>query len=201
MASQVDICNMALAHLGAKSINSLTEKSEEAGVCRRVYPIVLEKSLRDFAWPFAARQVALAVVTESSTGQPWRFQYRYPSDAVRIVGIVNPSTRLVMRDSVVPWRVIGDSAGQLILADQVNATVEYTALVTDTNRFPGDFVDALALLLAAYIAPKVTQGANVKLGNRAYEMYRVNLDTARTTAANEAAPDVEADSEFERARL
>ena len=40
MASEVEICNLALSNIRAGSINSLTEGSLQAQICKLKYPIL-----------------------------------------------------------------------------------------------------------------------------------------------------------------
>ena len=65
MASEVDVCNMALAHIGAESqVASIAppDGSVEAGYCARFYPTARRVALESEAWTFAKKRETLAAV-------------------------------------------------------------------------------------------------------------------------------------------
>jgi len=59
MATQLDICNLALDMLGAKAIASLAEASKEATILNRVWDYALDEALREFPWNFTRKHTAL----------------------------------------------------------------------------------------------------------------------------------------------
>lgn len=200
MASEVEICNLALSHLRiAPGISSLEERSEEARTCSLFYEQVRDEVLREFPWPFATRIVALALVEEQPTSE-WAYSYRYPTDCLQARRVVSGAGRIETRATRVPYRLASDDAGPLIYADQAEAEVEYTARIDDPTHYAPDFVQAVALLLAFYIAPRVTSGDQFKLGDRALGMYRVKLHEAEANALEEEQPDPPAEGELTQAR-
>src|SRR5574343_1420487 len=90
MASEVDICNLALAHLGnvanVASINP-PEQSVEASLCAIYYPAARDALLEMQPWGFATKRVALAQITES--WPEWDYAYLQPADAVNIIAILS----------------------------------------------------------------------------------------------------------------
>lgn len=197
MLSAVDLCNLALSHLGVSTeiANLETEKSKEAQACRRFYPVTRDEALRDFPWPFATAIGALALVEEAPTVE-WGYAYRYPAACLAVRRILSGAGRVERPDTRIPYRIARDAAGLLILTDQPQAEAEWTVLVDDPQQYPPDFVAAVALLLAANIAPRVTGGDQFKLGALAFQKYLLSVDKARATAANEESADRPADSEF-----
>ena len=83
MSSAVEICNLALSHLGSSGIDALDERSEAAAACTTFYAICRDMVLRDAPWPFATKMQALALVEEDPNTE-WGFSYRYPSDCPSI---------------------------------------------------------------------------------------------------------------------
>lgn len=77
---KVEICNIALNHIGVATIERLDEASEPARVCRRCYDYVRQAVLRKFPWTFATRSVQLAALQDVPPN--WKYAYRYPADAV-----------------------------------------------------------------------------------------------------------------------
>lgn len=200
MATPTEICNMALSHLGiSKEIADYeTEKSQEAAACRRFYLPCLKQSQRDFSWSFCTVFDDLALVSSNPTDE-WDYSYRYPVDCERFVRILS-GIRNDAPDTEVPYRIASDDAGQLIYTDKASAEIEYQILRTDAERFPSDYVMALSLLLAFYIAPRLTNGDPFKMGQRAYEAYKVIGKQARATNNNEQSEDVENESMSVRSR-
>lgn len=194
MASKVAICNMALGALGVgDEIASIDERSAEARACRIFYDETLKEVLRDHAWPFATKIVALALVEEAPSDE-WGYAYRYPTDCVMMRRILS-GQRLDTRATRVPNRIIADDAGQLILTDAAEAELEYTMIISDSQRLPPDFTAAFAYLLAVRIAPKVTGGDPFGLQEKNIKLYNFEIAKAKASAANEEQPDIESDAE------
>lgn len=200
MADKTGICNMSISHLAvSKEIGNVeTERSAEASACRRFYQPALDEALRDFPNPYLTVIQPLALV-ETDPNDEWAYSYRYPADcskAIRILsGIRNDSP-----DTKVPYRIIKDSQGALILTDKENAELEYSQESTDPNIWAADFVMAFSLLLAFYIAPRVTAGDPFKLGERAYRAYVISIAKARANAVGEQQDEPAPDSDSIRAR-
>ena len=204
MSSQVDICNMALAHLGVgATISAIDERSAEARACTAFYDLCRNQVFRDFPWPFASKQDALALVEEfdgeTLRASEWAYSYRYPADALVFRRILSGS-RQDTRDSLIPYRLLRDDDGALILTDVEDAEGEWTVVVENPEEYPPDFVVALSYLLAFRIAPLVTKGDQFRLGAQAGQLYLREIAIARANAANEEKADIPPDSEFIRGR-
>jgi len=50
MASQVDICNLALTAIGHKTIANIEEQTEAARKCKVYYQPVVDETLRAYNW-------------------------------------------------------------------------------------------------------------------------------------------------------
>lgn len=199
MATQVEICNLALSHVGVgKEIAEIEEKSREAMACRRVYEPALRSALRSAFWPFATKFVALGLVSSNPTSE-WSYSYRYPSDCLRFRRILS-GIRNDNRQSRIPYRFVNGASGQEVYTDQSSAEAEYTVFVDDTSRFPDDFVMALSYLIAFLIAPQLTGGDPFKLGDKAKAMFDMEIGKAEAAAANEEQAEEDSESEFIRAR-
>lgn len=199
-SSKTEVCNLAISHLGiSKEIaNVETERSAEAGACRRFYDTARDVTLRDFVWPFATKIQALGLVEEDPNTE-WSYSYRYPTDCLKFRRILS-GIRNDTRQSRVPYRIARDSSGLLIFTDAPSAVAEYTIQEETVTRFPDDFVMALSFRLAAYIAPRVTGGDPFKLGARALELFQFELNKAECTAVGEEQDEQHPDSEFIRTR-
>lgn len=173
MASEVDICNLALAHLGdTATVTSLDppEGSAQAEHCARFYPIARDSLLEMHTWGFATRRVTLALL---GSGWPeWDYSYMQPSDALNIIAILPPdaSDDYSQGLSNVPNAAGGSyvpqafscetdgSGNDVILTDQADAVLRYTNIVTDTTKFSPLFVMTLSWQLASMLAGPMLKG-------------------------------------------
>lgn len=199
--SKTAVANWALRHIGISltiaNLDLTTDRSAQARACRDFYDQVVDEVLRDYDWPFARRvsPVAGLAFVASAPSTEWRYSYRVPVDALAVRRIV--SGLGVRYDTVlgrIPYALYADDAGDLLYTDfQSTSTlplvIVYTTRVTDVTQYPPDFAQSVALLLAGYIAPSLTQGDELKLGERALAKYQWRLATARANAANEEQPD------------
>ncbi len=212
MASNTDICNMALSHIGVgREISNLdTDSSQEAQSCRRFYTQALQATLRDFEWPFATNYITLALVTNNPTTE-WLFAYQYPSDCLHFRRVLSCLTAqygnpyfsgngLDTRQSRVPYIIVNAATGAQIYCNQDLAQAEYKAEVDNTAIYPPDFVIALSFRIAMYIAPRLTGGDPYKMGDRAAKFYDMEISRAKATAANEEQIQQDPESEFVRSR-
>ena len=201
MASKLEICNLALLHLGhTKTIASIDERSEEANVLRRFFQITLDTALRDFQWGFATKYFALNLVEENPNDE-WLYSYRYPVDCSQARRIVSGNRNESPQDRIV-FKIGKDDAGLLIYTDQQEAILEYTIKLSDNEIeiLPSDFVTAFSYKLAYFCAPSLTKGDPFKLGASCLDKYFYEISVAKTAALNETKPDQLPQSEFIRFR-
>lgn len=206
MASNTDIANLALLHLGfGKTIQNLdTERTAEANACRIFYDTALDIILCNFDWPFAGKKAALGLVetfTNPETDE-WKYSYQYPSDSLNFRKIYTPYVRNTNMQTRIPYRIFNatESAGKLIFTDQEDAIGEYTVRMTSVDLFPADFKMAFSYLLAAYIAPSITNGDNPGLANNMLQMAQFFGTQATARNANEEKEEEIPQSEFIQAR-
>lgn len=187
---------MALGHLGVlkEFVSVNTDRTKEAQACRIFYGQTVNEVLGDFPWSFATRIDDL-ILDSTDPDTEWRFQYEYPVDALRILQPFS-GIRPESGATQVPYRIITDGTDKFILTNLEDAPIEYVERVTDVARFPADFVQCLALKLAAYIAPTVTGGDQFKLGARALNLYAIQFSIATANSANQERASQPADSEF-----
>lgn len=170
MASEVDIANLALAHLGdSATVASLDppEGSAQAEHCARFYPVARDALLELHTWGFSTRRVQLALL---SSGWPeWDYAYALPSGTLNVIAVLPPDATDDYSTGVPssaggryvpqPFSCEIDEYGrQVIYTDQPNAVLRYTSVVTDTTAFSPLFVTTLSHLLASYLAGPVIKG-------------------------------------------
>ena len=179
MATEVDICNLALAHLGDDAtIASLSppEGSAQAEKAARFYPIARNNLLEMHNWNFAAKRGNLALTT--NTLDQWDYAYVAPADMMSPVAVISPTaqndyaTRMSAGDTpggitsnYAPTIVAGQYTpqqfaieGDLIYTNQENAMLRYQAFITDPSLFSPLFVTTLSWHLASMLAGPVIKG-------------------------------------------
>lgn len=217
MASEVDICNLALAHLGdnatVSSINP-PEGSAQAEHCARFYPIARDSLLEMHFWNFSMKRAILAQV--SNIWPEWQYAYAMPADCLNAISVIPPdahddyATKFVPTDTpfwahnfspVVaagryvpqPFTIEMDSAGNdIILTNQEEARLRYTYYVTDTTKFSPLFTVTLSHMLASYLAGPIIKGdAGAAESKRQMAIATAYLGQAETSDANQRKINVE----------
>jgi hypothetical protein len=186
MASEVDICNLALARLGDKATVATIdppEGSAQAEHCARFYPIARDSLLEAHAWKFATRRAMLAQLVHETWN--WGFAYAAPTGAIRLLSVLPAAAR--SDADTVDFEAETDAAGNaLIFTNLDHASVRYIARVTDTTKYSPMFVDALAMLLASHLAGPVVKGdAGVKMSRACYQSFRLLYSQAIESDANQ----------------
>lgn len=191
MASEIDVCNLALSHLGdTATIASLDppEGSAQAEHCARFYPIARDSMLEMHAWGFATRRARLALL---ASGWPeWNYAYAQPADALNIIAILPPSSSddysTGIPDSAggpyVPQPFsceINEGGASVIYSDQADAVLRYSSTVSDPTRFSPLFTMALSWHLASMLAGPIIKGeAGAAEAKRCAAMMQAYLSKA-----------------------
>lgn len=193
MASVVDICNQALAHLGdSATVASIDppEGSAQAEHCARVYPLALQSLLEMHDWVFATRRELLASVSNPST--TWLYAYAKPSTSVKTLAILASTATSDTSDSLgytpQDFAEETDSDGNIIiLTNQVDATLRHVVYVNDSTKFSPLFARALGWLLAAELAGPVIKGtAGVQMAEACLKSAMYWFGLASSSDANQS---------------
>jgi len=201
MATEVDICNLALAHLGDDAtIATLSppEGSAQAEKAARFYPIARDTLLEMHTWNFASQRNNLALTT--NTLAQWDYAYQAPSDMMSPVAIISPTaqndyaTRMSAGDTpggitsnYAPTIVAGQYTpqqfaleGTYIYTNQENAMLRYQAFITDPSTFSPLFVITLSWHLASMLAGPIIKGdQGIAEAKRSTEMMQGYLASAK----------------------
>jgi hypothetical protein len=206
MASQVEICNIALANIHASGINSLDEASKEAQYCKLKFEYVLKFVTRKAQWNFAHKQVGLALVETDLFS--WVYAYQYPSDCLKINYLLSSANRLTQAEQgyairphyyndnpldeyglrllKVPYEVISTPSNKLIGANESNLSVDYQSLRLDPNTWDASFTMAFVWFLSAEIAVPILGGDNGRAHREeALSAYAIFINEALAQDANE----------------
>lgn len=156
MATDVQICNLALSHIGhSGGVVSIDppDQSVQAQYCAMFYEPAVLVCLAEGQWGFASKTTELAELTNDDT----RFAYMYavPSDLLTV-------SMVFETDGTAPFLGTDQQDFSLIngslYTNQANASIEYTRKITDTAQFTPLFVDAVTWLLASYLAGVLIKG-------------------------------------------
>jgi len=210
MASAVDICNLALSHLGdSATVTSIDppEGSAQAGHCKRFYPISRDALLEMHSWGFATRRAVLALTAEEM--DQWAYVYVRPNKALKILAVL---ANEAASDYVVPVEGVsvdqygspyGPAAAahstyapqpfheetlsdgtRVICTNQDEAMARYIVSVTDTTKFSPLFIEALGWLLASKLAGPLLKGKTARdETKRCYQFFLSALAEARASDA------------------
>jgi hypothetical protein len=202
LASEIDICNLALGHLGDRAtVSSISppEGSAQAEHCARFYPVARDLVLEAHEWGFATKRANLALLTD--TPPPgFTFVYQVPSDCRNIIDLIDPNAPTFypidercghwqddsFTMSAVPYELEARTDGTgVIYTNLENAIIRYVASITDTTKFSAQVVDAIAWLLAAYLAGPVIKGdTGMAVTKAMMQGYMLSLSAAKTNDAN-----------------
>ena len=165
MASEVDICNVALSHLGdTGTIASIDppEGSAQAEHCARFYPLARDTLLELHDWNFATRRIVGAAVAPETTA--WPFAYAKPNKALRVFAVLPPTADADHMGALgqvnpEPFIIETNSLGNEIIYTRIeDAVLRYTVSVADPTRFSALFIETLTWKLAAMLAGPVIKG-------------------------------------------
>jgi hypothetical protein len=211
--SDVQICNMALAHCGISLlIADLAENSNQAELCSLFYEPTRNKVLQAMPWPFARKYAPLQDI--GSPPANWHFRYLYPTDCLKFRNIVNNgyvpflpgiypglyADFIVCLPPRTPFQIglAADGSSKVIYTNVRDAHGEYTVVVTDPTLFPQTFVNALAWALAAELAIPLT--TDIQRAQLAQTKYLSSLLEAGADLLNENEDGPQPESDFIRAR-
>lgn len=173
MASQVEICNLALVICGADTIIDLDEQSAGARVCKSVWNSSYRHVLCEHPWRKAMERKAM---TRESTDPIAGYAYRY-------ILPTSPVCLKVIDVTYVGGSSVGDYHlfGKYIECNVDNAYetlyCEYIKLVEDVTDLDPHTADALSHYIAYRIAPKVSRKSSSQ--KWLLEQYAAFLELAK----------------------
>lgn len=200
MASEVEICNLALSGIRAGSINSLNETSLQAQQCKLKYSLLRDMLLRDVPWNFAHKTDALALLTDDLFN--WVYAYQYPSDCLYVnrlilnfeeFGSSGVTRSRHIEDLYTPdlnkqvkYEIQNVSNNRVIAANEPELRISYRMRVTDPNLFDTLFIQVFVKLLESELAIPIV-GAEVgrQLRSDALQLYEAYLLEATASNGNE----------------
>ena len=140
MASEVQICNDALAFIGIPAIVALSDNSKPARQCNLIFDDKRDYLLRSFEWKFATIRTNLAPLTAAPAFE-WSYQFQLPSNCLKL---------LYVGDAYgydYPYKLENNK----ILAEYDVLYIRYTKQVEDTNDMDVLFRAALSAFLTTHL--------------------------------------------------
>lgn len=177
--SIIKICNLALSHIGASSIISLLDPTTESRQCNLLYDVAREYVLQAHTWGFAERRARLAQLSVEPFG--YSYAYQYPTGCL----LAREIFQEIKTAKPIDYAVVSQDSetSKMILTDQPDAVLVYTANISDTNMFSPTFITTLSYKLASDLAKPVTGDENIGVNMLRY--YGAFLDQAKLADATE----------------
>lgn len=211
--AEVRICNRALARVGqTQQITSLDQANSVARACKALFADSRDATLEAHDWPFARRRSTLAAITDGERGD-FAFAYTLPDDCIAprflepAVSIDDVDDDQVLVDPTgvmtggrpVPFELEDDATlGTVLLTDQEDAELVYTARVEQVPRWTPNFLECLSLRLSADLALSVAKRPQLaEVLDRKFERA---VARAASLASKHRKPRARPPSSFERNR-
>jgi hypothetical protein len=195
MASNVDICNLALTKLGAARITSLLDETKQAKALNAIFDMERDALLSEHPWTFAIKR---AEIPASSTAPAfgWLRAYPLPADYLKLVQVGDVWTFYDAGD----LGGLFDVEAGAVLSDEVSPLqIRYVYRVTNAGLFSSTFGIALAARLRSSVAEELTQNLSKK--NDADEDYRAAIHQAKRANDIERPPQRVPDLSWVRALI
>lgn len=184
MASNVQICNLALGMIGAGRIASLEDGSIEGRACTAVFELLRDEVQEAHVWTFNKGRAELARVDETPAFG-YSYAYALPSDCLRVLKMDGEGFTLADQEngiSVVGYGVDWEIEGRRLLTNSESVSVQYLKRVEDPSQFPASFVMALSARLAVDLAMMVAK--SYKLAESMQVIYKARLASGESTNAD-----------------
>jgi hypothetical protein len=175
--SVIEICNNALIDLGETTIMSLTDDTQTARLCNQRWPAVRDAVLRAPPWNCCMTQAELAAVSGPPVWK-WDFQYRVPTDTLRVIEPVSSS-----ETPVDAWEVQGRT---IFCNERPPIYIAYVRRETDPQLYDSLLDESLAARLSAVLAYPLT--GSTSLAQSFWANYQGKLAEARGVDAREGSP-------------
>lgn len=182
--SKVDICNSALAKVGAARISSLDDDSKEARLCKELYPRCVGELLRSHPWNFAIERSSVSALA-AAPEYGFSYQFPLPADCIRVLNVdAEFADDDVGQGEHYTWKI----EGRNLLAHDSSIEIKYIKDITNSpHLYDLAFCEVLAYRIASDLAFPLSQSN--PLANRMDQQYRAALAFARTYDAQEGSSD------------
>lgn len=182
VARSVEVCNMALSHLGLARINAPDEATPAARALDLHYRTVLEALLSRRDWSFAFRTAAALAQLPNEGGGVYRYKYAAPADMLMpyAVSAVAAGSAAYLPSCREPYRWHGD----VLYAGVSPAWLEYHASDSPPDVWHPLFKIAFSRALSAAVAMPLTR--DTVLADREIKLAELTYHAAAEADANSA---------------
>lgn len=171
----INICSRALNAIGAESISSFDDGTDEAKIANAKYETAKKDLLAVYPWTFNTAEVYLGRLNSDSLAK-YTYLYELPTDWLRTLAIKQGAT-------MVPFCY---RQGK-INTDYETASIEYLYDIDETDM-PAYFVSLLIDRLARdFLIPVTGKNDDYAIFDR---IYQNNLATAKNVDAQSKSPSV-----------
>lgn len=181
MASDVDICNLALARLGdAATVSNINPPSgsAQAGHCAIFYPMVRTWMLQAHNWSWIMRRSPLTML-QQTPAFGWLYYFAEPAGSQTIVSLHVGGAPDDSEPITFDREALTDGT-QVILCNINNPVAKYTVDVTDTTKYDPLFIEAFTLWLASVLAGPIIKGdAGRAMSAQLYGLAMASLARAK----------------------
>ena len=184
MASNVQICNLALGMIGAGRIASLEDGSIEGRSCTAVFELLRDEVQEAHAWTFNKARAELARLDETPSFG-YLYAYALPSDCLRVLKVDGDTFSLVDQQNasiVEAYGIQWEIEGRKLLTDAEEVKIQYLKRGEDPSQFTASFVMAFAARLAVDLA--MTVAKSYKLADSMQAVYKQRLAVGEATNAD-----------------
>lgn len=200
MASDINIANRALQKLGAASITSFNDNSNNARAMNLAYPIVRDAELRRHRWKFSIARANLAALSTPPVNGVFYLQYQLPAQCLRVLDVGDYWPGADVSDyrnrTVAEYSI----EGGLILTNIASPlSLRYVQQITNPGQFDSAFTETFAARLAWETCEQITQSADKR--KLAITEYKTALLEAVSANALESPPEFKADDTWVMARI
>lgn len=187
MSNKTEVINRALVKIGANTIASPDEASEQARKALMIFETVAQNELRRQAWNFAKGRATLAPLAVSPGGDDFANGYNLPADCLRLISLNGNWLFTTMREGYDGSYVSFAIEGRVLLANEATAKIVYVRDVTaNVSIWDATFVEAMACRLAVELTQSLVK--NMTLKQSLKQDYAEALKEAKRTNAIELPP-------------
>lgn len=173
--TQVELCNVALAHLGEARIAAMGDDTVAARACALHYGPVRDEVLRSHRWNFAIGRAALTAAAAPPFG--WAKAFTLPTDCLRALEINDNEVGDWISET---WAI----EGRQVLTNAEAVNLVYVKGLGDAALTDPLFAQAFALKLAAALSETI-RGATGKTAELLQLYDARTAPLARRIDANE----------------
>jgi hypothetical protein len=206
MSNRTEVINRALVKIGANTIASPGEESEQARKASLVFTTVAQSELRRQAWSFSKKRATLAPLADMTLGgQDFSTGYNLPQDCLRLISLNGNWVFSSIREMNAGYPAAFAIEGRVLLTGISGRSSEgaaYIVYVSDVSATVGVWDAAFVEMMACRLAVELTQSItkNMTLKQSLKQDYLEALKEAKRTNAIELPPQALPDDSWILAR-